>query len=157
MVTKRHGLWFRHICISQVNGSLLCSTDWMICGGWGGGGQRELKEGEPSVSLHWVMMCSILPSLWEALGWVSTSQQSRPSNSACSGPQPPPHSTHTYNTHTCSRSSIHSLSLFFWSLFYLLPGALSSASLQDHTASNFSVANSLSGQFQTTHTHTHTV
>lgn len=85
--------------MSQANSSLLCSTDWMTCGGWGGG-ERELKEGEPSASLRWVMMCSILPSLWEPLGWVSTSQQSRPSNSAGSGPQPPPHSAHTRTTRT---------------------------------------------------------
>lgn len=93
--------------MSQADGSLLCSTEWMTCGG-----ERELKEGEPSASQCWVMMCSILPSLWEPLGWVSTSQQSRPSNSACSGPQPPPHSAHTYNTHTHSLAFIHSLHSF---------------------------------------------
>lgn len=123
VVTERHWLWLRDICMSQANGSLLCSTDWMTCGGWGGGGggQRELKEGEPSASLRWVMMCSILPSLWEALGWVSTSQQSRPSNSACSGPQPPPHSAHTYNTHTCSLALLHSFTLSILLVPFLSP------------------------------------
>lgn len=75
----------------------------------------ELKEGASSDSLHWVMMCSIPPSLWEPLGWASASQQSRPSNSPWSSPQPPPH--HTYNTLAQPHSFI--LSAFFFPLSYL--------------------------------------
>lgn len=64
-----------------------------------------------------------------------------------------PSSQRTHVQHAHSLSCIHSLSPFFWGLFYLLPGALSSVSLQNHMASNFSVAKS--SLFQPTQTHTH--
>lgn len=66
-----------------------------------------------------------------------------------------PSSQRTHVQHAHSLSCIHSLSLHsFGAFFYLLPGVLSSASLQNHMASNFSVAKSLSSLFQPTQTHT---